>query len=37
MPAQEHRLTREQIHVVGAWVWRLSHPAGVARAAAAAH
>jgi cytochrome c oxidase cbb3-type subunit 3 len=25
MPAQEHRLTREQIHVVGAFVWGLSH------------
>jgi cytochrome c oxidase cbb3-type subunit 3 len=34
MPAQEHRLTSEQIHVVGAWVWSLSHPAGVATAAA---
>jgi cytochrome c oxidase cbb3-type subunit 3 len=33
MPAQEHRLTREQIHVVGAWVWSLSHPAGTAAAA----
>ena len=25
MPAQEHRLTPEQIHVVGAYVWSLSH------------
>jgi cytochrome c oxidase cbb3-type subunit 3 len=25
MPAQEHRLTPEQIHVVGAFVWSLSH------------
>ena len=28
MPAQEHRLTPEQIHVVGAFVWGLSHPNG---------
>jgi len=28
MPAQEHRLTPEQIHVVGAYVWSLSHPQG---------
>lgn len=28
MPAQEHRLTSEQIHVVGAFVWSLSHPNG---------
>ena len=36
MPAQEHRLTREQIHVVGAFVWSLSHQdgAGVADATA---
>jgi len=26
MPAQERRLTPEQIHVVGAFVWSLSHP-----------
>lgn len=26
MPAQEHRLTPEQIHVVGAYVWSLSNP-----------
>jgi cytochrome c oxidase cbb3-type subunit 3 len=26
MPAQEGRLTTEQIHVVGAYVWSLSHP-----------
>lgn len=26
MPAQESRLTTEQIHVVGAYVWSLSHP-----------
>jgi len=32
MPAQEHRLTREQIHVVGAFVWSLSHQDGVADA-----
>jgi cytochrome c oxidase cbb3-type subunit 3 len=25
MPAQEQRLTPAQIHVVGAWVWHLSH------------
>jgi cytochrome c oxidase cbb3-type subunit 3 len=25
MPAQEHRLAPEQIHVVGAYVWSLSH------------
>jgi len=25
MPAQEHRLTAAQIHVVGAYVWNLSH------------
>ena len=40
MPAQEHRLTREQIHVVGAWVWSLSHPAtatATAGAGAGAH
>ena len=30
MPAQEHRLAPEQIHVVGAYVWGLSHP-GAAR------
>lgn len=34
MPAQEHRLTPEQIHVVGAFVWSLSHPGGVDTAAA---
>jgi len=28
MPAQEHRLTSEQIHVVGAFVWSLSHQDG---------
>jgi cytochrome c oxidase cbb3-type subunit III len=28
MPAQEHRLTREQIHVVGAYVWSLSQASG---------
>jgi cytochrome c oxidase cbb3-type subunit 3 len=28
MPAQEHRLTKEQIHVVGAFVWSLSHQGG---------
>ena len=26
MPAQERRLTPEQIHVLGAWVWSLSQP-----------
>lgn len=26
MPAQENRLSREQIHVVGAYVWSLSQP-----------
>ena len=30
MPAQEHRLAPEQIHVVGAYVWSLSH-GGAAR------
>jgi cytochrome c oxidase cbb3-type subunit 3 len=30
MPAQEHRLSPEQIHVVGAYVWSLSH-GGTAR------
>ena len=30
MPAQEHRLTPEQIHVVGAFVWSLSHAGGAA-------
>jgi cytochrome c oxidase cbb3-type subunit 3 len=38
MPAQEHRLTSAQIHVVGAYVWGLSHSAagspGVADASA---
>ncbi len=33
MPAQEHRLSTEQIHVVGAFVWSLSHPGGVDSAA----
>ncbi len=28
MPAQEGRLTPDQIHVVGAFVWSLSHPGG---------
>ena len=37
MPAQEHRLTREQIHVVGAFVWGLSHPAGAGVADATSH
>jgi hypothetical protein len=27
MPAQEKRLSAEQIHVVGAYVWSLSQPA----------
>ena len=27
MPAQEHRLSTQQIHVVGAYVWSLSHGA----------
>ena len=30
MPAQEHRLTPEQIHVVGAFMWSLSHADGAA-------
>ena len=37
MPAQEHRLTREQIHVVGAFVWSLSHQDGAGVADASAH
>ena len=37
MPAQEHRLTSEQIHVVGAFVWSLSHQAGTGVADSAAH
>jgi cytochrome c oxidase cbb3-type subunit III len=35
MPAQEHRLTLEQIHVVGAFVWSLSHQDGASVAHAA--
>jgi cytochrome c oxidase cbb3-type subunit 3 len=35
MPAQEHRLTKEQIHVVGAFVWSLSHAGGAGVADAA--
>jgi cytochrome c oxidase cbb3-type subunit 3 len=34
MPAQEKRLSAEQIHVVGAYVWNLSQPAGAAAGAA---
>ncbi len=37
MPAQEHRLTPEQIHVVGAFVWSLSHQGGSGLADASAH
>lgn len=37
MPAQEHRLTPEQIHVVGAYVWSLSHAAGSGIADATSH
>jgi len=37
MPAQEHRLTSEQIHVVGAFVWSLSHQDGSGVADAATH
>jgi len=37
MPAQEHRLTPEQIHVVGAFVWSLSHPGGAGVADATSH
>jgi cytochrome c oxidase cbb3-type subunit 3 len=37
MPAQEHRLTTAQIHVLGAFVWSLSHPGGASLADAAAH
>ena len=37
MPAQEQRLTAEQIHVVGGFVWSLSHPAGAGVAAATSH
>jgi cytochrome c oxidase cbb3-type subunit 3 len=33
MPAQEHRLTAEQIHVLGAFVWSLSHSGGAVTAA----
>jgi cytochrome c oxidase cbb3-type subunit 3 len=36
MPAQEKRLSGEQIHVVGAYVWGLSHGAGTPAAAVAA-
>jgi cytochrome c oxidase cbb3-type subunit 3 len=36
MPAQEHRLSEAQIHVVGAFVWSLSHPGPSAPGAAAA-
>ena len=34
MPAQNYRLTPEQIHVVGAFVWSLSHSSGAAVAGA---
>jgi cytochrome c oxidase cbb3-type subunit III len=37
MPAQEHRLTLEQIHVVGAFVWSLSHQGNAGVADASAH
>ena len=37
MPAQEHRLTPEQIHVVGAFVWSLSHQDGTGVADASPH
>ena len=37
MPAQEHRLTPEQIHVVGAFVWSLSHQDGAGVADASPH
>ncbi len=37
MPAQEHRLTAEQIHVVGAFVWSLSHQESSGGANATSH
>lgn len=37
MPAQEHRLTVEQIHVVGAFVWSLSRQDGPGLADASPH
>ena len=37
MPAQEHRLTPEQIHVVGAFVWSLSRQDGAGVADASPH
>lgn len=37
MPAQEHRLTAEQIHVVGAFVWSLSRQDGPGLADASPH
>ncbi len=30
MPAQEKRLSPQQIHVVGAYVWSLSQPGSIA-------